>query len=234
MRSENETKSEEDTDVIRINDNINGSWNVNSTRPAGSSAEGVYEGRCRGYTSFGIWYVISQSFLDLDYIRQNKYTTMTVSTAEGNRCYLLADIDSVVMPKRIVFHGYTEVPVNHAERRTSFKGTFPGEGTGNVTFRWTDNDHIRLDVGVESRAEGLTDNNTNANFVFEDLDTEVTSYMVYYPDKNVTISTEQTQIGANNSEHIGHSGDCGTVVTKSLSRVSSAENGDSVDRSSPI
>lgn len=133
---------------------------------------------------------ISQSFLDLDYIRQNKYTTMTVSTAEGNRCYLLADIDSVVMPKRMVFHGYTEVPVNHAERRTSFKGTFPGEGTGNVTFRWTDNDHIRLDVGVESRAEGLTDNNTNANFVFEDLDTEVTSYMVYYPDKNVTISTE--------------------------------------------
>ena len=155
---------------------------------------------------------ISQSFLDLDYIRQNKYTTMTVSTAEGNRCYLLADIDSVVMPKRMVFHGYTEVPVNHAERRTSFKGTFPGEGTGNVTFRWTDNDHIRLDVGVESRAEGLTDNNTNANFVFEDLDTEVTSYMVYYPDKNVTISTEQTQIGANNSEHIGHSGDCGTAV----------------------
>lgn len=155
---------------------------------------------------------ISQSFLDLDYIRQNKYTTMTVSTAEGNRCYLLADIDSVVMPKRMVFHGYTEVPVNHAERRTSFKGTFPGEGTGNVTFRWTDNDHIRLDVGVESRAEGLTDNNTNANFVFEDLDTEVTSYMVYYPDKNVTISTEQTQIGANNSEHIGASGDCGTAV----------------------
>ena len=91
---------------------------------------------------------ISQSFLDLDYIRQNEYTTMTVSTAEGIRYYLLADIDSVVMPKRTVFYEYSDGSANSSSHRTSFSGTFPGTaGTGNVTFYWTENDHIRLDAG---------------------------------------------------------------------------------------
>ena len=156
---------------------------------------------------------ISQSFLDLDYIRQNEYTTMTVSTAEGIRYYLLADIDSVVMPKRTVFYGYSDSFANSSGHRTSFSGTFPGTaGTGNVTFYWTENDHIRLDAGDESRASNLTNDKKSASFEFEDLDTEITSYLVYYPDKSVTIPAIQTQTGANNTEHIGRSGDCGMAV----------------------
>ena len=45
-----------------------------------------------------------------------------------------------------------------------------------------------------------------------DADLDATSYLVYYPDKSVTIPMVQTQTGANNTEHIGRSGDCGTAV----------------------
>nr|MCR5152900.1 hypothetical protein [Prevotella sp.] len=114
------------------------------------------------------------------------------------RQYLIADIDSIVTPngKRVVFRAVSEVPVpvNVPVKRTSFSGTFPGTAaSGNVIFYWTENDHIRLDVGDESRAETLTSDKRGADFIFDDLDDSVGSYVVYYPDKTVTIPTVQTQ-----------------------------------------
>ena len=175
---------------------------------------------------------IRHSCSDLDGRIQEDYVSMVVTDAEGlERQYLISQLDSLVLPggRRVVFHGsmlsqplysktcdgWVELP-RRAPRRTSFSGSFPGTpGTGNVTFFWTENDHIRLDIGSESRAEGLTNNNTDAEFVFEDLDFESPSYMVYFPDKSVTIPMVQTQTGADNTEHIGQSGDCG-VATATL------------------
>ena len=170
---------------------------------------------------------IKHSCVDLNGQEQQDYVTIVVNDAEGHdRQYLISQIDSLVLPtgQRVVFIGnmtgqpsYARMPVNWTEpdasapRRTSLDGKFPGSGTGNVTFRWTDGDHIRLDVGAESRAEGLTNNGTCASFIFDNDDLDAGSYQVYYPDKNVMISTVQTQMGAANSEHIGPSGDCGTA-----------------------
>ena len=171
---------------------------------------------------------IRHSCTDLNGQVHPDYVTMVVTDAEGHeRQYLLSQLDSLVLPsgQRVVFNGsmlsqplyapqsteWTEHP-RSAPRRTSFGGSFPGKGTGNVTFYWTENDHIRLDVGDESRAVNLTNNNTNAEFVFEDSELEAPSYMVYYPDKRVTIPTVQSQTKANNSDHIGPSGDCGVAT----------------------
>ena len=171
---------------------------------------------------------IRHSCTDLNGQVHQDYVTMVVTDVEGHeRQYLLTQLDSLVLPsgQRVVFNGsmlsqplyaprsteWTEHP-RSAPRRTSFGGSFPGKGTGNVTFYWTENDHIRLDVGDESRAVNLTNNNTNAEFVFEDSEFESPSYMVYYPDKRVTIPTVQSQTKANNSDHIGPSGDCGVAI----------------------
>ena len=171
---------------------------------------------------------IRHSCTDLNGQVHQDYVTMVVTDAEGHeRQYLLTQLDSLVLPsgQRVVFNGsmlsqplyaprsteWTDYP-RSAPRRTSFGGSFPGKGTGNVTFYWTENDHIRLDVGDESRAVNLTNNNTSAEFVFEDSEFESPSYMVYYPDRSVTIPSVQMQTGADNTEHIGRSGDCGSAT----------------------
>ena len=155
---------------------------------------------------------IRHSCTDLNGDKQEDYVTMVVTDVEGReRPYLISQVDSLVLPsgQRVVFQGNMQ----SQPRRTSFSGTFPGTvGSGNVTFYWTDNDHIRLDAGDESRAVVHLNDKTSADFVFEDADLDATSYLVYYPDKSVTIPTVQTQTGANNTEHIGRSGDCGTAV----------------------
>ena len=175
---------------------------------------------------------VRHSRTDLNGRVQSDYVTMVVTDSEGReRQYLISQLDSLVLPngQRVVFHGnmlsqpaycpraegwrdYPRHTPRESQRRSSFSGTFPGAGTGNVTFYWTENDHIRLDVGDESRAEQLSADKTSASFVFDDAELEATSYLVYYPDKSVTIPSVQTQTGADNTEHVGRSGDCGTAV----------------------
>ena len=164
---------------------------------------------------------IAHSRLDLNGQQHPDYVTLEVTATGGTRRYLIADLDSLVLPNghTVVFRGRTaDLPLlqeRTGERlgapfRTSFSGTFPG-GSG-VTYYWTENDHIRLDVGYESRAKNLTNSNTEADFLFEDADLDADAYTVYYPDKQVTILRQQTQTGANNPEHIGPSGDCGVAT----------------------
>ena len=172
---------------------------------------------------------VRHSRTDLNGRVQSDYVTMVVTDSEGReRQYLISQLDSLVLPngQHVVFHGsthdqpvyapaangWTPVPPLSASRRSSFSGTFPGAGTGNVTFYWTYNDHIRLDVGDESRAEQLTTDNTGASFVFDDAELDAMSYLVYFPDSVVTIPSVQTQTGADNTEHIGRSGDCGMAL----------------------
>lgn len=143
----------------------------------------------------------------------------------------IADIDSIVMPGRrtVVFHGGTvETPalakaittdrvLDDARQsdsippclRSSFSGNFPGKGSGNVTFYWTENDRIQLETGDFSHAVNLSADKTKASFVFDGADLDADTYGVYYPDKTVHISNIQTQTGADNSDHIGAAGDCG-------------------------
>ena len=164
---------------------------------------------------------IAHSRLDLNGQQHSDYVSLIVTTNQLQHQYLIANLDSLVLPNghTVVFRGRTaDFPLLQeatgerpgAPFRTSFSGTFPG-GSG-VTYYWTENDHIRLDVGYESRAKNLTNSNTQADFLFEDADLDADAYTVYYPDKQVTILSHQTQTGANNTEHIGPSGDCGVAT----------------------
>ena len=184
---------------------------------------------------------ISHSRFDLQGVQQDDYVTMviTIPSAIGDQFvtkYAIAELDSLVLPngQTIIFRGsqvvqpvmapamgditpddvgdLTGQTVKSDMRRTSFSGTFPGSDI--VTFYWTENDRIRLDVGDEARAEGLSDDKTQATFIFDGAELEAGSYVVYYPNKIVTIATEQTQNGANNSDHIGEAGDCGTALAE--------------------
>ncbi len=180
---------------------------------------------------------IAHSRLNLQGEQQEDYVTMIVTISDGDvRKYAIADLDSLVLPngRRIIFRGsqviqptlaktlgdftpddvgdLTGQVVKQGMRKSSFSGTFPGSDL--VTFYWTDNDRIRLDVGDESRAENLSDDKTQATFIFDGADLDGQSYIVYYPNKVVTIATEQNQTGANNSDHIGEAGDCGTALAE--------------------
>jgi hypothetical protein len=180
---------------------------------------------------------IAHSRLNLQGEQQEDYVTMIVTISDGDvRKYAIADLDSLVLPngRRIIFRGSQVVQptlaktlgdftpddvgdltgqvVKQGMRKSSFSGTFPGSDL--VTFYWTDNDRIRLDVGDESRAENLSDDKTQATFIFDGADLDGQSYIVYYPNKVVTIATEQNQTGANNSDHIGEAGDCGTALAE--------------------
>ncbi len=178
---------------------------------------------------------ISHSRADLSGKVHDDYVTMDVPTDNGTRQFLFEDLDSMILPngRCVVFNGGTKGqaeyskesvcdvwPVgtppsfaNDGRKRSSFEGRFPGQGTGNVTFKWTENDRIRLDVGYQSRAENLSSDGTNASFFFDGADDlEGEAYTVYFPDRTVTIPAVQTQNGADNSTHIYESGDCGVAT----------------------
>lgn len=175
--------------------------------------------------------IIGHSRADLNGVVHDDYVSMVVTDAEGHeRQYLISQLDSLVMPngRRVVFWGYTNGNENGDEnmlppfgegtgrgvKHISFNGQFPGQGTGNVTFYWTEYDRIRLDNGEVSRATSLTADRTGAEFVFDDADFEASEYTVYYPDRTVTIASRQSQTGIDNTDHIGPSGDCGTATAK--------------------
>ncbi len=176
---------------------------------------------------------ISHSRTDLNGVVHDDYVSMVVTDAEGReRQYLISQLDSLILPtgRRVVFHGYSNVNENVNDsgnqlppygggagrgfKRTSFSGQFPGQGSGNVTFYWTEFDRIRLEDGSSSRATNLTDDRTGASFVFDDAVFEAPEYLVYYPDHTVTIASRQFQTGADNTTHIGQSGDCATAIAK--------------------
>ena len=183
---------------------------------------------------------IGHSRTDLNGTVHDDFVSMVITDSEGReRQYLISQLDSLVMPngQRVVFIGNVNGNDNgndngnqndndnengnssryrsrsrSNQRRTSFDGQFPGTaGDNNVTFFWTENDHIRLDVGDESRAV-VSQDKTSASFIFKNTDLNAQSYLVYYPDKSVTIPSEQTQTGPNNTDHIGRSGDCGIAL----------------------
>ena len=168
---------------------------------------------------------VTHSRVDLEGNEHADDVSLVVPAENGDHRFLLADIDSIVWPtgQHVVFSGSTVTqPVQakglgddnnivlNKQRRSSFIGTFPGtQGNNNVTFYWSDNDPITLDAGYESRAVVNSSDRTKATFVFDDADLDATSYEVYFPSRTVNIATEQTQNGANNSEHFTAAGDCG-------------------------
>jgi phage FluMu protein Com len=168
---------------------------------------------------------VVHSRVDLEGNEHADVVSLVVPAEDGDHRFLLADIDSIVWPtgQHVVFSGSTVAQPVQAkglgdatdivlskQRRSSFHGDFPGtKGNNNVTFYWSDNDPITLDAGYESRAVVNSSDRTKATFTFDDADLDASSYEVYFPGRTVNIAAEQTQNGANNSEHFTAAGDCG-------------------------
>ena len=189
---------------------------------------------------------IGHSRTDLNGRVHDDFVSIVVTDNGGReRQYLISQIDSLVMPngRRVVFVGNVngngnqndnenqnenEKDSRSPQRRTSFDGEFPGTVGKNVKFYWTENDRIRLDVGNVSRAR-LTGDGSSAAFVFDDAELDASQYTVYYPDKTVTIATQQTQTGVDNTQHIGRSGDCGIGTARRNGNVNGNENSPTPD-----
>lgn len=145
--------------------------------------------------------------------------TLRFRLLSGERAYALSDIDHVVMPRfgRVIsFLGTNTNNKANGPRRTSVHGDFPGSLGDKVNYSWTNGDKIYLGSGAVS--ERLYRNYDNAVFQFRSDSLIADRYVVYYPGQNataynkVTIPTVQQQTKANNSDHLGLSGDCGTAV----------------------
>ena len=98
--------------------------------------------------------------------------------------------------------------------RTSLTMTFPGGSA--VNYFWEKGDKIWT---VDGSSNGSNITGKAATALFQMAKKYYTpTVQLYYPGQNATaynqvnIATEQTQIGPNNTSHLGQSGDCGTAI----------------------
>lgn len=125
------------------------------------------------------------------------------------------ETDTPVAPKsqkvKITFDGESAVST-----RTSLSGSFPSTGTGNVTYKWESGDKIFVNDNTSLTANSSSFPSQIASFSGDVANAE--TYSIYYTGKNstaynsVTIPDVQTQVGANNSAHLGTCGDCGSAT----------------------
>ena len=162
---------------------------------------------------------------DVNGVEQPDISTLRLRTIGGERVYPLTEIDHVVMPKfgRIIsFMGTTQPDVaTNGARRTSVYTEDMLDASASLYYKWNLYDRIWLANGDKSEPlyrENLSENNRLGQFNFRSDSLIADQYVVYYPGSNatlynkVTIPTVQKQSSANNSDHIGSSGDCGTAI----------------------
>ena len=167
---------------------------------------------------------VYHSRLDANGVQQPDVSTLRLRTVGGERVYPLTEIDHVVMPKfgRIIsFMGTAQPESENAEARqfTSVDGTFPGAVGDLVVYKWTSGDKIYLSNNDRSNMISSGVGTTIGSFTFQSDSLVADQYVIYYPGgtnasvyNKVVVGKEQTQTVANNSDHIGVSGDCGTAV----------------------
>ena len=181
---------------------------------------------------------IYHSCRDIYDVEQPEVSTLRLRTIVGELVYPLSEIDYVIMPRfgRIVsFLGTTqqfdakpaavyEIGPNGESLNpwmTSVTGSFPGNVGDIVTYNWLSDDAIFLSNGQRSNNVKTVSGTTTGAFSFRTDSLVADQYIVYYPGYTATTSTQynrvtipavQTQTGANNSDHLGKSGDCGTAV----------------------
>ena len=173
---------------------------------------------------------IYHSCVDINGVTQPEVSTLRLRTVDGERVYPLTEIDYVVMPKSgrvISFMGTSQSNDNGssgAPRRTAITGDFPDGQT--YLYQWVTGDYIYLSTGDRSRnveyPHGrLADKTTKGEFTFASDTLVADQYIVFYtgtnrgtndnpiPYNKVKVATTQTQVGPDNSDHLGASGDCG-------------------------
>ena len=165
---------------------------------------------------------IYHSRVDKSGVEQRDISTLRLRTIDSERIYPLNEIDYVIMPKSgrvISFMGTTQPSSSaNAPKKTSVNGEFPGSEGDAFVYNWVKGDYIYLSTGDKSANVNISNGNTTGNFSFKSDSLVADQYIVYYSGTNsdaynkVIVPAEQTQNVANNSDHIGASGDCGTAI----------------------
>ena len=171
---------------------------------------------------------IYHSCRDINGVEQTEIATLRLRTIDGETVYPLTEIEHVAMPKfgRIFsFSGTTQ-----AEQATAARGPLKTAIDSNIdvlsattfNYEWVRGDHIYLPFGENGlQSYDINTNDAGKNtgrFSFRSDSIVADQYVVYYPGTNsskfnqVVIPTSQTQTAANNSTHIGKSGDCATAI----------------------
>lgn len=172
-------------------------------------------------------YEITHTKVDLDGVEHDDVVTMVVTTAEGEWRYSIDKDLSWTIPElrpweRLTFTGDINLLANKSGRKNVvFDGTFPRKEGTRIVFKWQSRDSIYIHMAEQKEyykagMENMTADSTLALFKAIEVEKKETPIYVYYPGQDavdynhVKITRIQTQTKVNNSEHIGHSGDCAT------------------------
>ena len=170
-------------------------------------------------------YDINHSKIGEDGVEHDDYVTLVVTTAEGEWRYTIDDDLKVYVPElrpweRLTFTGDINLLANKSGRKNIiFDGTFPKKNGSKIVFKWQTRDSIYVHMAEQERyyKTGMEDwrpDSTTALFKAIEVEQKETPIYVYYPGQDaddynhVKIARVQTQSVVNNTEHIGHSGDC--------------------------
>lgn len=170
-------------------------------------------------------YEITHTKVDLDGIEHDDFVTMVVKTAQGEWRYSIDKDLNWTVPElrpweRLTFTGDINLLANKSGRKNViFDGTFPRKNGSKIVYKWQTRDSIYIhmadqEVAYKSGMERLTEDSVTALFKTVEVEKKEYPIYVYYPGQDaddynhVKITRVQTQNKVNNTEHIGHSGDC--------------------------
>ena len=179
-------------------------------------------------------YNIDHSKVGEDGIEHDDFVTLVVTTAEGEWRYTIDNDLKVYLPEmhpweRILLTGDINLIANKSSRKNIiFDGTFPKKDDSKIVYRWQSRDSVYIHMANQEEfykagMDRMTSDSTFALFKPIEVNKKEMPLYVYYPGQDapdynhVRITRNQTQYKVNNTEHIGHSGDCATSPTEQAS-----------------
>ena len=174
-------------------------------------------------------YDITHSKVDIHGVEHDDYVTLVVTTADGTKRYPISEVKEVLLPELEEWECISlasDIRLlkddGSNSRRIIFNGTFPPKEGSRILFKWEKRDSVYLHMGNQNIAykagmEKMSEDSTLA--LFEDIYVQKHEepVYVYYPGQDapdynhVKIARTQRQLMVDNSDHIGHSGDCATA-----------------------
>lgn len=182
-------------------------------------------------------YEITHTKVDLDGVEHDDYVTMVVTTAEGEWRYLIdSDLNWTVPDlrpwERLTFTtDINLLTTKNGRKNIIFDGTFPKSRNpeSKIVYRWQSRDSIYVHmaeqpVAYKTGMQRFNVDGDSAKALFKTIEVEKKENPIYifYPGQDavdynhVNIANIQTQEKVNNTEHIGHSGDCATGLAEAV------------------
>ena len=190
-------------------------------------------------------YDITHSKYDIYGVEHADYVTLVVTTADGERRYPISEVKEVLLPEmeeweKLTLTGDINLLKGGSNsRRIIFNGTFPRKNNSQIVFKWELRDSIYVHLGNQDFAyktgmDHMTADSTRALFKEVYVQKKEDPVYVYYPGQDapdynhVKIARRQRQLKVDNSDHIGHSGDCATSLATLSPAPDLTDNNDNI------